>query len=376
MRFIANMLISSNYKFQQHYISFSAHSPKVTKEQLESLIKQGLNVSVICDRLKINSWYYYSLLEKFDIQTERKKVVNKLSSITKEQIKDLINSGKKYDEIPKILGISSSAYNGLTAKFGIVSDYQTKKANIAGITKEMLQTLVDSGKNVKTICEELNIPQRTYSRLLDKFGILTARKLAKAHVSSITREQFLSLIEQGLSKEEICKRLKILNHMFYILLKRLDIPYEYLHHANEKNISKERLEKLFQSEKTTSEIAQELGISVSTLHNKAKAMKVKTEFRDSIDKIASIPIEDFQSCLNSGMTIKNICEKFNISEATYSSVIRRYNLVTKQRESSAIISNVTKKKIYELLQKGISPAEICVELKISQSTYYRIINKA
>lgn len=376
------MLILQNYNYPKYNVGYSsalafkANMPKVTKEQLEVLVAQGLKVSDICKQLNITASLYYYSLEKFAIKTPRKDVVDRVSLIKKEQILELIQSGKKYDEIAKMLGISTTTYNSLLDKFNIVTTYHRQKANIATITKEKLQALVDSGKKVKEICAELQIPERTYSRLLDTFGILTGRKLAKAHIASITREQFLSLIEQGFSKPEICKELKIIDYMFYKLLKRLNIPYEYLHHAREVNVPKQKLEELFQSGKTTSEIAKELGINVTTVHEKAKYMGVKTGFRDSIDKIASIPQEEFVSCLKAGMPIKDICQKFGISKSMYSTIIRKYNLDTNQRTSTKIISTVTKEQINKLKQEGKSREEIWTELKISESTYYRILNKA
>ena len=155
--------------------------------------------------------------------------VKRNSIITKEQILELRESGRKYSEILKELGISEDTYNTLLAKFGIVTEFQKAKQNIAQITKEKLQALVESGQSVKKICEELNIPVRTYSRLLDKFGLVTGRKAAKKHIASITPEMLQTLLDKGRSKLEICERLKINDAMFYRLLKRFNIKYNYLH---------------------------------------------------------------------------------------------------------------------------------------------------
>lgn len=375
------MLITSNFNFSKYNLNiqapvFKAKAPQVTKEQMETLVRQKITVAEICESLKITASNYYRLLKKFGIKTPHIENNESIASITKEQLQDLISSGKKHEEILANLGISTTTYSSLLAKFQIVTDFQSSRANIAGITKEVLQNFVDSGKKVKAICQELQIPERTYSRLLDKFGILTGRKLAKAHIASITREQLLALVEGGLTKDEICQELKIQNYAFYKLLKRFNIPYNYLHHANEVVISKQKLEELFQSGKTTAEIAQELGIAVTTLHEKAKILKVKTEYRDSIDKIGSIPIEEFQSCLDSGMTIQQICTKFNITNAMYSAIIRKYSLVTSQRKSLVNISMIKKETLLNMRKSGKSIKEICSELNISQSTYRRILNKA
>lgn len=375
--YIMQITFNKNFKSfntSQPYFQSKVHN--VSKAQLEALVNEGTSVDSMCKTLKISTSVYYDLLKKFNIVTPRKRAVVHHASITKDQILDLISSGKKYNEIIEILGVNQSCYNELLSKFGIVTNLRISKNNIANITKDMLQSLVDSGKKVKIICAELQIPERTYSRLLDKFGIQTSRKLAKQHVNSITREMFMNLFKKGLSKPEICNELKITESMFYKLLKRLEIPYEYTNHAKEVVLPKNRLEELVNSGKTTSQIAEELGVSVTTFHEKAKLAKVKTEYRDSIDKIAEIPIKEFQNCLNSGMYIDDICKKFNISKAMYSAIIRKYNLTTFARTSHKIVSEVKKEQLLALKNSGKTRKEICKELSISESSYTRIMKKS
>lgn len=333
----------------------------------------GFSVAQICESLGITPQAYYYWIKKLDIQTPYRAAVKRNSTITKEQILELHKSGKKYTEILKELGVSEDVYNTLLAKYGIVTDYMREKKNIAEITKERLQGLIQNGLPVKKICEELNIPERTYSRLLDKFGILTGRKAAKKHIASITGEMIQGLLDKGCSKPEICERLKINDSMFYRLLKRFNIKYNYLHNAHEVKIPKARLEELANSGKTTEEIAKELGIAVTTFHEKVKAAGVKTVFRESIDRIMSVPKEDIQKALDSGMSVKEICAKFGISEVNYSVLIRKYNLETSQRMSSAVIAGVTKEQILALRKAGKKVDEICKELNISKSTLRRIL---
>ncbi|MCM1009708.1 MAG: helix-turn-helix domain-containing protein [Fusobacterium sp.] len=269
--------------------------------------------------------------------------------------------------------MSEDAYNTLLAKFGIVTDYMSAKQNIAQITKEKLQALVASGKSVKVICEELRIPERTYSRLLDKFGLITGRKASKQHVASITHEMLQGLVDAGFSKQEICERLKIQDYMFYRLLKRLHVEYNYLHNAGEIKISKARLEELVRSGKTAEEIAKELGVAVTTFHQKAKELGVATVFRESIDRINSISKVEIQKALDSGISINAICEKFGITEMNYIALLRKHNLSTSQRESGARISEITKEQILSLRKAGKNTQEICKELNISKSTLRRIL---
>lgn len=345
----------------------------ITEEQIRKCLEEGLSVNKICEVLKITSGIYYKLLNKFNIQTARKASINHNSSITKEQLQKLIDSGKPLKEILKELQINEATYNTLIAKFGIVTEAKQAKQRIAAISKEKLLELVQSGKSVKEICEGLNIHERTYSRLLDKFGISTQRKEAKQKLGAITAKELQELVDMELSIDEICQILQISKPNFYKLLKRLKIQYNYQHHYGEIKISPERLQEVSQSGKTTAEIAKELGIAVTTYHEKAKLARIQTLLRGSIDRISEISIEEFQRAINSGMSVNEICSKFNITIANYSALIRKHNLSTPQRVSISRNAGVSAEEILKLKQAGKSVAEICKTLNISESTYRRIL---
>ncbi|MBD5401426.1 hypothetical protein HDR58_01310 [bacterium] len=350
------------------------HLASITQAQLKNAINSCSSVDEICKSLNINSYGYYSLLKKFNLTTPKKKVIEHNSTITKEQILNLINENKKTSEIIKTLRISQDTYNKLIKNFGITTKAKFLKQNISNITKEKLQSLVDSGKPVKEICKELNIPERSYTRLLDKFQITTARKSSKKNIANITAEKLQELVNQDLSINEICNKLKIDQSMFYKLLKRLNIDYNYLHHYGEIKISRQRLLEITQSGLTTQEISNDLGVAVNTYHEKAKIAKVKTVNRNSIDLIASIPIEEFQESINSGMSVKELCKKYNITKSTYYTIIRKYNLSTPQKEAQSRISKITTEQLEELKKSGKTREEICKELNISQSTFTRLLH--
>ncbi len=364
------------YKRENYKMNFEAKGPKFDPEQLKKLVHNGeggCSVAQICKTLDITPASYYYWVKKLDIQTPYRASVKHSSSITKERVLELRNSGMKYTDIIAELGVSEDAYNTLLSKWGIVTDYKREKQNIAQITKEQLESLVQGGLSVKAICEELKIPERTYSRLLDKFGLVTGRKAAKQHAASITHEMLQGLVDEGFSKQEICARLKIQEYMFYRLLKRLNVQYNYLHNAHEVKISKAKLEELVKSGKTAKEIASELGIAVTTYHEKAKALGVATVFRESIDRINSVSKEEIQEALDAGMSVSAICEKFCITKMNYTALLRKYNLLTSMRESGEIIAGVTKEHILALRKAGKNTQEICKELNISKSTLRRIL---
>lgn len=347
---------------------------KISKEKIIELINANLSVRKICTELDISESSYYDLLNKFKIETPRKQIIQNNSSIKKEQIIELQNSGKTFNEIINILNISDTAYCSLLNKFSLATPAKIAKANIKNITKEKLEEYIASGKTIKQICSELNISERTYTRLVDSYGISTNRKKSKEHIATITQEKLQKLVNQKLPVSEICNELQITNGMFYVLLKRLHVKYDYQQHSNEIPIAKRVLEQEARSKKTTSQISTDLGISVTTYHAKARAAKVKTVLRNSIDHLASIKKEDLQSSIDSGLTVKEICKKYNLTLSNYLTLQRKYNLSTPQRKAINQISQISKAKIIELKNQKKSVKEICEELNISQSSYYRILN--
>lgn len=296
------------------------------------------------------------------------------NTVTKETILEMQNAGKSFKEILKELNISEWSYSCLLSKFGIKTKAKLSKEKIALITKEILQDYINKKISVTEICKELDIPERTYSRLLDKFGLKTERKKAKQNATSITKEKLQKLVDNKLSVTEICEKLKIDKSTFYRTLKRLNIKYSYQKHSREIQISKERLQELAESGKTTKEIARELGISVTTYHQKVKEYNIKTILRDSIDKIQNINIEEIQNDINNKIKIKDLCQKYNITNSTYSAIIRKYSLDTPTRTCQSRISKTSKDEILKLKNAGYKPKEICTKLEISETTYYRLIN--
>ncbi len=346
----------------------------ITETQLRDKLKMGQSPKDVCKEYGISLSTYYDLLKKFNIRTAHMEVVSHNSSIKKEQLVELLDAGKSMQEIMKILSITDSTYISLISKFGIVTNAKASVRNIGTITKEVLSSLVQCGQSVKEICKTLNIQERTYSRLIDKFGIVTPRKRAKEVIASIKPEDLQSLVDCGMTPGAISKELGINRHMFYHLLKRFKIDYDYAHHRGEISIPVTRLAAVAASGKTTSEISKDLGVAVNTFHTKAKIARVDTVLRSSLDKISSIPQQKIQALIDRGLNVKDICTELNITEAQYTSLIRKYNLSTAHRQFRANISSITKEQLVEMKKQGKSVKEICTELKISKSTYRRLMN--
>lgn len=291
---------------------------------------------------------------------------------SKERILSLQSSGKKYTEIVKELEISETTYNALCAKYDIVSEMQKLKQHIASIMERF--KAIAGKKPMKEVCEELNITERTYSRLINTCEILTERKKAKLRARAITPEYLQELVDNNLTVKEIGAILGVNKALVYRKFKEFNTNYNYQHHYNERRFSAEVLARIQEISKTVREAADNLEVAVTTYHAKVKRAGVKTVYRDSIDKLNSISPEEFQKAVET-MTVKEICKKFNITEANYTSLIRRYNTKTPHRASMERIANITKEELLKDRAEGKMIKTICAERGIGLSTYRRIINK-
>ena len=375
-----NLTVNAYYNYIDRYglrsYIVGANRRAVTKEQLQELVDKKLSIDEICEQLNIGKNAYFGLLQKFNILTEYKSNKLNVQNITREQLVELINNGKTNPEIAEQLGISQPTLQRLIGEFHIKTKYLQSKKIISSISKEQLQELVNSGKSTAEICKELNIPIRTYSRLISQYGIMTKTRQAKKHLSSIKKEELQQLVDEGLTKEEICRKLKLAGEStFYILLKRLNIRYNYRHHIGEINIPRGDLQKVVDEWESVQDIQDKLKISDSAFYEKSRLAKVKTVLRDSIDRLKNLNIQDIQEMMDMGATPKEICEMYDLTPALYNSLIRKYNLVSSLKRKYKDVQSITKEQLETLINSGKRTKDICEELNISSNTYQKLLNK-
>ena len=375
-----NLTTNAYYNYINRYDLRSyivgANRKAVTKQKLQELVDKKISVDEICEQLQIGKDAYYELLQKFNITTDYKNQKQIIEKISKEQIESLLNSRKSYSEIAAELKISLSTLRRFINDFEINTKILQTKRITSSITKEQLQELVDSGKSNTEICKELNIPICTYTQLTHQYGIMTNYRQAKKNIASITQEMLQQLVDEGLSREEICKRLKLSSEAtFYKLLKRLHINYQYKNHANEINISKEDLQKVVQEWNSADDIQDKLKISTTAFYEKAKTANVKTVMSDSLSKIKELDIQKIQEMLDNGVKWQEICEIYDIVPNIYHALVSHHGLISSDKQQRIHVSNITKEQLEKLIASGNTTKDICRELNISIKTYMRLLKK-
>lgn len=348
-----------------------ASKKAVTKDQLQKLVDQNIPRDEICEQLNIGIDAYFELLQKFNIATAYKNCKKRISEITKNQLENLINSGKSNQEISDTLGISLSSLQALIAKFQIKTKFLKAKENIANVTKEQLESLINSGKSVDEICKELNITPRTYTDIRNRLGIMTDRIKSIINIKNIKKEQLQELVDSGYTVDEICKKLNITQTMFYKLIKRYHVRYNYKNHANEIYISNSSLQKIVNEWTSAEDIERKLNVSTTAFYDKSLAQGVKTLLRDNLTKIGKIDVNEMQRLLNNGISWREICKIFDITPAMYKTILRRADLMTPAKKQRLNVQSITKEQLENLIASGKSTKEICKELNISTKTYIK-----
>lgn len=362
------------FGLREKYI-VGASRKAVTKEKLQELVEMQMPIDDICKELNIGKDAYYDLLKQFDIRTRAKIERGRVESITKIQLETLINQGKSYDEIVKELGISKSSINTLIDKFHIKTLIKETRAKIYRVTREHIEALIEAGKSTDEICEELHIGKRSYDALLNKLGVSTKLKRSKENIASITKEQLQVMVDNGLTVNDMLKRLKLTKPTFYQLLKRLNIRYDYKHHIGEKVIPKQKLQNVVENWENKDKLLEELGIAEGTFYVKAKISAVKTLLSDSMKGTREINKSEVQEYLNQGATPQEICELFDLTLSQYSILLRTYGLENNQKRLYQNADKVTKEKLEKMIATGMSKADMCRELNITHTTLKRRLYK-
>lgn len=399
----------------------------ITKEQFSALIEEGKSAKEICETLHIGSTTYENLLKRFGITTNYQIVCQITDNITKEMLQEKLDSGQEPKEIAKELGISVATCLNHIKKYGLKSNGLITKENASSITKETLTKLIDSGKSRKEICEELNIGVSTYNRLLHRFGIATSQiealqknseitkeklqavvdedlplkeacgklgiskstynvlltkygiktktMLNKERLASITEDQFRSLVKAGLTAEEIQKELGISTKFYYTLMRKFNIEVKKYDVKGNNDSLNEKIEELFSQDFSIKEIAEELNITEDMCRRLLKNKGYVLKRTDLQNKKSQITKEQVLEVLAKGKTVKESYEELGLTENSYYSLLSKFGIKTNLQKRKEEIAAITVSQIQDLLSENKSLPEICNALNISESSFYSILAK-
>ncbi|MBS4759514.1 MAG: helix-turn-helix domain-containing protein [Clostridium sp.] len=373
LRTYSNLL--KRFDIETEYQKTLKHNAQITKEELVALVGSGKSVSEICEILGITSATYVNYLERFQIQTNQKELRNRVASVSKEQLVDLIEQGKTKIEICEQLGISSSSFNRLVNKYEITTSQKASMQKNASVTKEQLETLIKEGKSNREIYDILGISKSAYSKLLNKYGIKTETMLRTEKVASIKKETVIALMNQGKSAYEIIKELGISAKAYYKLLRKFDIDVKkYSVKSNDENLQKQ-VKVLHGKGKSPNEIADELKIDVSMCYYILNKLQLASSRSQLLQKSSQISREQLLDVISEGKSMQENIKKLGITESSYYTLLKKYNILTETQKVRNRLAKISVEQISSLLSDKKSCKEVCDELNLSYGGFYDLMNK-
>ena len=409
---IANVAMSQKEK--REYIA------SLTKEDIQSRLDAGMSAKQIQQELQISSGTYQKLLHKFEIESCQLSTYKTCSNVTKEDIQTRLDRNMGSFEICKDLNISHSTLMEKCREFGIQTKILKSKEKLNSISKEQLTDAIQRLKSRKLVCAELDITDKQYNNLCNKYGIKTEAALAKERAAAIKKEDLEDLlIRQKKTRKDAAKELGVQTSTVDRLIIKFRLPIkseleikqevianisvEQLKELEESNLTikekaaalhigvstylnllyktglkeltpkelalKNQIEALISQNKTMSDIANELNISYSSLHNFIDRFCITTKNKKPIDK------EKFAKMFELGFSKSDIKEEFDISENIYYKMIYKLNLSRTLNSSKNDINDISKEEFLDLINKNYSRNDICIRLNISKYTYRNLLRK-
>lgn len=285
--------------------------------------------------------------------------------------KYLKNGLSRYDICHK-LELSRKSYSGFIKKFNLIELAKETENKIKQITSSYLNTkLNDEKETMETIALDLGIsPYTMQSAIIDNCVNVTQ---ATSYFNKLRIvNKFYSLLNTQTSKENICKELHIDDTEYKTLLAKAQTYYEP---RTSSEIVQQIIDLKLQG-KNDGEIANQLAISSTSY----RVLYKKHDIKGMIKEIQNCKIEEISpritSLLKAGMSPKEICSELKISEFIYNKALKLHDIETIVKQD--LKENATRDlvgKIIDLVKQGKSSQEICSELNMNLSNYKAFIKK-
>ena len=350
----------------------------IPKEKLEELIEQGKSNREIAKIFGISQYTCKRIMDEYGLNSKYAEQKKYVKSISEEQLKELVKKGYNSKQIGEELGIRRDTVKKLLTKFNLVTKLSENRDNIKNITKEKILSLIEQNLKVNEICKILGIGRSTYNSLINKFNIETVNKLSLKNVSDISEKEFRQLVDSGIQVEDICKKLGIARTTYSTLLKKYNIRTPRLLNVEHvKTIQQEDLQTLVELGENEEQIASELGVSSSAIDNLLRKYHIVRPdgkvYKYNVPEFSKEELDDFIEMINNHVPIKEICKKFKINHYTYEILVKEHNIITPKQKKLNITKNITKEQLEKLIGQRKSVDEICKIFDISRRTYTNLL---
>ena len=347
----------------------------ITADEINKMLKEGKTMGEIRIALgDIPKTSFQRILTRLQIETPQLKAFENAKNISKEEIETRLNAGMSVKQILEELGISNSQFNMKLHEFGLETPNMVRNRNTSILTQELLINERESGMSVAEIAKKYNVSEKAIYKRIHEFGIqLTQPKLTEFDKY---KDFILKSIEEGKSHQQIQEELGINKDKYIYWLKKLQIKTEtQIIKTQAQIITKEMLEEQLAQNKSMTDIAKEFGVSRSTIANRLTIFGLSTPVQNYMRNCKNITREDITNRLEQKMSYLDICKELNISESTYYRLRDKFQIESEYQKHLKNAQSITREQLLLITKSNKSVQEICKKLNIYSSTYYKKLDE-
>lgn len=180
---------------------------------------------------------------------------------------ELYLKGENINDIAKKVGISAKSINAELNRRNIQA--RPRGVSVPEYKVDKIIELYKCGMSIKQICKELNVGSNTVSKSLKKGNITVKRAGCPNQITECTKDKIVSLYLSGKTSSEIAEAINISNSTITKIIKDRGIQLrKNIVHNNKAYVN--RINKLYSCGESLTKIANDLGISKVTVSNIVK----------------------------------------------------------------------------------------------------------
>ena len=174
-KFLSKGAVPSIIIAESTILGLRAKTFLLSKDKIEQIVSEWESKEKAEEKLDMSVRTFYKKAKEAKVPTILSESINKLKDLgaKKEEIQMYLDEGATPQKICEMYDISPELYHSLVRKYCLVSSAKMQSERTKSITKEQLEQMIQSGKSQKEICKELGISSGTLHKRLEYFGIKT-----------------------------------------------------------------------------------------------------------------------------------------------------------------------------------------------------------
>jgi transposase-like protein/Mor family transcriptional regulator len=337
---------------------------------VEDYKSSGMSLASIARKNKINQRTVSKIIKENNIPIQKRKSQGKFNNNLKMLIIEDYNSGMSQKDVAEKYNCCQTTIFKILKENNVSTRDKCKK-----ITDEQKLLIIEdykSGSTLQSIANNYNCDQSYISRILKNNNVSTR---TRGNKNMFTDEQKLLIIEDynsGMSQKDVAEKYNCCQTRIFKILKENNVSTRT---RGNKNMFTDEQKLLiiedYKSGMSQTDVAKKYGISHITIFKILKENNVSTRTRGNKNMFTNeqklLIIEDY----NSGMSQKDVAEKYNCCQTTIFKILKENNVSTRDKYKK--ITDEQKLLIIEDYKLGINQCTIAEKYGISQSTIFKIL---